>query len=40
MGAYARARYGHGSTPMAQARAAYRYYVKSGRDWSPWSCAA
>jgi hypothetical protein len=38
MGSYARARYGHGSTAMAQARAAYRYFVDSGKDWSPWSC--
>ena len=39
MGAYARSRYGHGETAMAQARAAYRYYVDSGRDWSPWGCS-
>lgn len=38
MGSYARARYGHGPTPIEQARAAYRYFVDSGRDWSPWSC--
>ena len=23
---------------MFQARAAYRYFVRTGRDWSPWSC--
>jgi hypothetical protein len=38
MGDYARSRYGHGYTPLAQARAAYAYFVASGRDWSPWSC--
>ena len=38
MGNYARSRYGHGYTPLAQARAAYAYFVDSGRDWSPWSC--
>jgi len=37
MGAFARARYGHGSTARAQARAAYRYYLDAG--WNPWSCA-
>jgi hypothetical protein len=38
MGSYARSRYGHGYTALAQARAAYAYFVDSGRDWSPWSC--
>lgn len=38
MGDYARSRYGHGNTALEQARAAYRYFVDSGRDWSPWSC--
>jgi len=38
MGSGERARYGHGNTPLAQAIAAYRYFVASGRDWSPWSC--
>lgn len=38
MGSYARARYGHGNDPWTQARAAYRYFVDSGRDWSPWTC--
>jgi hypothetical protein len=38
MGSFARARYGHGPTALVQARAAYRYFVESGRDWSPWSC--
>lgn len=38
MGAYERQRFGHGSTPHAQALAAYRYFVLAGSDWSPWSC--
>ena len=38
MGSYARSMYGHGSTPRQQALAAHRYFVDSGRDWSPWSC--
>ena len=38
MGSYARALYGHGRDALTQARAAYRYFVDSGRDWSPWSC--
>jgi hypothetical protein len=38
MGDYARGRYGHGPDPLTQARAAYRYFVDSGRDWSPWGC--
>ncbi len=38
MGSYARSRYGHGPDAWTQARAAYRYFVDSGRDWSPWSC--
>ena len=38
MGDYARARYGHAWNVWAQARAAYRYFIASGRDWSPWSC--
>ncbi len=38
MGNYARSTFGHGATPLAQARAAYRYFVASGRDWSPWTC--
>jgi hypothetical protein len=38
MGASERARYGHGRTARLQARAAFRYFVASGRDWSPWSC--
>ena len=38
MGSSERRRYGHGSGAWAQSRAAYRYFVDSGRDWSPWSC--
>ena len=38
MGNYARSNYGHGYTALEQARAAYAYFVNSGRDWSPWSC--
>jgi hypothetical protein len=38
MGAGERHLYGHGSTPLAQARAAYVYFVVTGRDWSPWTC--
>jgi hypothetical protein len=38
MGSYARSTFGHGSGAWAQARAAYRYFVASGRDWSPWTC--
>jgi hypothetical protein len=38
MGSSERAKYGHGSGAWAQARAAHRYFVASGRDWSPWSC--
>ena len=38
MGAHERRTYGHGPTPLEQARAAHRYFVASGRDWSPWAC--
>ena len=38
MGRYARGRYGHARDALGQARAAYRYFVASGRDWSPWEC--
>jgi hypothetical protein len=38
MGEWERRTYGHGSGAWAQARAAYRYFVASGRDWSPWAC--
>jgi hypothetical protein len=38
MGSHERATFGHGSTAIAQAWAAWRYFEYSGRDWSPWSC--
>jgi hypothetical protein len=38
MGSHERGLFGHGSTPHAQAEAAHRYFVRSGRDWSPWGC--
>jgi hypothetical protein len=38
MGSSERRIYGHGTNAWRQARAAYRYFVASGRDWSPWSC--
>ena len=38
MGSSERQLFGHGATALEQARAAYRYFLRSGRDWSPWSC--
>ncbi len=38
MGESERRTYGHGPTAVEQAQAAYRYFVASGSDWSPWSC--
>ena len=38
MGSLARQLFGHGDSAEKQARAAFRYFVASGRDWSPWSC--
>lgn len=38
MGSHERATYGHGETALAQAQAAYRYFIASGSDWSPWQC--
>jgi hypothetical protein len=38
MGSSERRLYGHGATARKQAIAAHRYFVVSGRDWSPWSC--
>jgi hypothetical protein len=38
MGSHERSLFGHGSTAHVQARAAHRYFVRSGRDWSPWAC--
>lgn len=38
MGFSERRRYGHGSDALTQSRAAFKYFVASGKDWSPWSC--
>lgn len=38
MGYSERRIFGHGATAHAQALAARKYFVRSGRDWSPWSC--
>jgi hypothetical protein len=38
MGSSERRLFGHGQTAHEQALAAHRYFVRSGRDWSPWSC--
>ena len=38
MGSYERRLFGHGSSAREQAIAARRYFMRSGRDWSPWSC--
>lgn len=38
MGSSERRLFGHGETAHRQALAAHRYFVLSGRDWSPWSC--
>jgi hypothetical protein len=38
MGSSERQLFGHGRSALVQARAAYRYFVRSGKDWSPWSC--
>jgi hypothetical protein len=38
MGRRERARYGNGFGPWNETRAAFRYFVASGRDWSPWEC--
>jgi len=38
MGSSERQLFGHGESALVQARAAYRYFVRSGKDWSPWSC--
>jgi hypothetical protein len=38
MGSHERATYGHGNNVWAQAKAAYAYFVDSGKDWSPWTC--
>jgi len=38
MGSWERRTYGHGSTHLAQAQAAYRYFRASGYRWGPWEC--
>jgi hypothetical protein len=38
MGSSERRLFGHGRTAHRQAIAARRYFMASGRDWSPWSC--
>jgi hypothetical protein len=38
MGSSERRLFGHGETAHEQALAAHRYFVVSGRDWSPWGC--
>ena len=38
MGSSERRLFGHGSKAHQQAIAAHKYFVLSGRDWSPWSC--
>jgi hypothetical protein len=38
MGSHERQLFGHGQNARDQAVAAHRYFVRSGRDWSPWAC--
>jgi hypothetical protein len=38
LGVSERQLFGHGESAVDQARAAHRYFIASGRDWSPWSC--
>jgi hypothetical protein len=38
MGSWERRTFGHGNDAWEQSRAAHRYFVASGRDWSPWEC--
>jgi hypothetical protein len=38
MGSHERRLFGHGTSAHDQATAARRYFVRSGGDWSPWSC--
>lgn len=38
MGKSERRLYGHGWNAWDQAKAAHKYYIRSGRDWSPWTC--
>ena len=38
MGSSERQLFGHGQSARDQAVAARQYFVRSGRDWSPWAC--
>lgn len=38
MGSNERKIYGHDWNAWTQSKAAHKYYVDSGRDWSPWEC--
>jgi hypothetical protein len=38
MGWSERRLFGHGQSAHRQALAAHRYFLRSGRDWSPWGC--
>ena len=38
MGSYERQLFGHGDSAHRAGRPAHRYFMRSGRDWSPWSC--
>ena len=38
MGTTERRIFGNGASAEEQAKAAHRYFVASGKDWSPWSC--
>jgi hypothetical protein len=38
MGSSERSTYGHSTRALGQAQAAERYFIASGRDWSPWQC--
>jgi len=38
MGSSERRIFGHGWNAWDQAKAAHKYWVRSGKDWSPWSC--
>lgn len=38
MGDHERATYGDARDVLGATQAAYRYFVASGKDWSPWEC--
>jgi hypothetical protein len=38
MGSSERRLFGHGASAAEQAKAAHRYFLSAGGDWSPWSC--